>query len=665
MKLSAFLAVVSTLVIPVLAQPAPPSDIPDTAYLFSYFIDNGQDGLRLAWSRDGLKWDALNGGRSFLRPAVGKSRLMRDPCVVQGPEGTFHMVWTDSWDSRTIGYASTRDFRTWSPQKELAVMKHEPTTRNCWAPEIAYDAARGHFLIFWASTIPGRFPETELGGKNDNNHRIYATTTKDFETFTPTTLFFDPGFNVIDSTFLAHDGKAYLISKDESKAPTAMKNLRLAVADDMAGPYKVEAAPINRPGSWVEGPTTLQIGDTIYLYFDVYTRHHYGALRSKDLKTWEDITSKLSMPRGARHGTTFAVSGDLVRSLLSGAAVPASAPLPASAGPATIASPQTAPAAAPAAPAPLGWRNPLIPQRADPHVTLHSDGFYYFTATVPAYDRIELRRARTIAELATAEVKTVWRKHDTGPMGAHIWAPEIHFIDGKWYLYFAAGDARAIWNIRMYVLENPSANPLEGEWTEKGQIKMEWDSFTLDATTFTHRGTRYLAWAQSLPNVRGTSIFLAKMDSPWSITGKPVMVTKPDLPWERIGHNVNEGPSVLIRNGRVFMSYSASATDANYCLGLLTADENADLLDPASWKKSQVPVFKSDALAGQFGPGHNCFTTTPDGRTDLLVYHARNYEKIQGDPLRNPDRATRVQVLRWNADGTPDFGTPTPDGDYR
>ena len=655
MKLSALFVVLAALVAPVVAQTAPPPETPATAYLFSYFIDNGQDGLHLAWSRDGLKWDPLNGGRSFLRPEISRDRLMRDSCVAQGPDGTFHLVWTDSWSSRTIGYASTKDFRTWSPQKELDVMKHEPTTRNCWAPEVVYDAARQQFIIFWASTIPGRFPRTEYGGKNDNNHRIYATTTKDFETFTATTLFFDPGFNVIDSTLLPLNGKFYLFSKDESKVPAVMKNLRLAVADDIAGPYVIESAPINRPGAWVEGPTTLQIGDTTYLYFDAYRDHHYGALRSKDLKTWEDVTSRLSMPKGARHGTTFAVSGELVRSLLSGpGAAPAVQPAP---------SPAVPPAAS-AVPA-SSWKNPLIPQRADPHVNLHSDGFYYFTATVPAYDRIELRRARTIGELPTAETKTIWRKHETGPMGAHIWAPEIHFIDGKWYVYFAAGDANAIWNIRMYVLENPSANPLEGEWTEKGQIKMEWESFTLDATTFTHRGVRYLAWAQSLPNVRGTSIFIAKMDTPWSITGRQVMVTKPDQPWERIGHNVNEGPSVLIRNGRVFMTYSASATDANYCLGLLTADENADLLDPASWKKSPAPVFKSDALAGQFGPGHNCFTTTPDGRTDLLVYHARNYEKIQGDPLHNPDRATRVQVLRWNADGTPDFGTPVPDGDYR
>lgn len=313
----------------------------------------------------------------------------------------------------------------------------------------------------------------------------------------------------------------------------------------------------------------------------------------------------------------------------------------------------------------LKWVNPILPQRADPHVTLHTDGWYYVTATVPEYDRLELRRASTLGGLSEAEAKVVWRKRASGPMGHHIWAPELHSIGGKWYLYFAAGRAEAIWDIRMYVLESDALNPLEGPWTEKGQMRMNWESFTLDATTFEHRGTRYLVWAQAAPPEQGTGLYIAKMDTPWSITGKQVCITKPDRPWERIGHNVNEAPTVIHRQGRLFLAYSASATDANYCLGLLTAPEDADLLDPGSWKKSPEPVFKSHPATSQFGPGHNCFTTTPDRKTDILVYHARNYERIQGEPLANPDRATRAQVLNWKADGTPDFGVPVADGPYR
>jgi GH43 family beta-xylosidase len=312
----------------------------------------------------------------------------------------------------------------------------------------------------------------------------------------------------------------------------------------------------------------------------------------------------------------------------------------------------------------LTWSNPLLLQRADPHVFLHSDGYYYCTATVPAYDRIELRRARTLAGLSTAEAKTIWTKHATGPMGAHIWAPEIHFIDGRWYVYFTAGEAENIWAIRPYVLTCAGPDPLQSEWIEKGKIKMGWESFSLDATTFAHRGTRYLVWTQTENGVKGTNLYIARMDTPWSITGKITRISRPDHEWEKRGHWVNEAPAVLIKNGRVFMTFSASATDANYCLGLLTADAGADLLAADSWKKSPAPVFRSDSAASQFGPGHNSFTTTPDGKTDLLVYHSRNYEKIAGDPLRNPDRATRVQIIRWRADGTPDFGTPVADGPY-
>ena len=303
--------------------------------------------------------------------------------------------------------------------------------------------------------------------------------------------------------------------------------------------------------------------------------------------------------------------------------------------------------------------NPLITQRADPHIVRHSDDWYYFTATVPEYDRLELRRARTIPELAKAEAKVIWSKHATGSMGAHVWAPELHFVDDRWFIYFAAGGAEKIWDIRMYILENSSANPLEGEWIERGQLGTGWESFALDATTFEHRGTRYLSWAQHDPAIEGnTNIYLAKMDGPTAIAGKAVLLSKPELPWETIRFRVNEAPAVILRGDRVFITYSASGTGAEYCLGLLTASADADLLDPQSWKKSPEPVFRTNEVNGIFGPGHNQFTKAADGVTDLIVYHARNYSEIPGDPLYDPNRHTRVQVLRWKADGTPDFGVP-------
>jgi GH43 family beta-xylosidase len=317
-----------------------------------------------------------------------------------------------------------------------------------------------------------------------------------------------------------------------------------------------------------------------------------------------------------------------------------------------------------AAASPADIVNPLVTQRADPQITLHTDGYYYFTATVPEYDRIELRRARSLNDLGKADAQVVWRKHAAGPMSSHIWAPELHRIGDKWYLYFTAGRADAPFDIRLYVLENASANPLEGSWVERGQLKTGWESFALDATTFVVKNQRYLAWAQRPPGgaKHMTAVYIAKMDSPLSISGPATLLTKPEYPWETVKYDVNEAPAVLVKNGRVFMTYSASATDANYAMGMLVANDSANLLDAAAWTKSPAPVFASSAADSQYGPGHNSFTTSPDGKTDILVYHARNYRDIVGDPLHNPDRHTRAQPISWRDDGTPDFGVPMRDG---
>ncbi|MFD4030897.1 family 43 glycosylhydrolase [Streptomyces sp. NPDC058637] len=308
------------------------------------------------------------------------------------------------------------------------------------------------------------------------------------------------------------------------------------------------------------------------------------------------------------------------------------------------------------------YRNPLVERRADPHITRHTDGRYYFTASVPGYDRIVLRSSRTLSGLGTAEESVVWTRHTTGDMAAHIWAPELHRIGTTWYIYFAAAPADDIWKIRIWVLENASANPFRGTWTEKGRLTTAWDTFSLDAHTFTHRGDRYLAWAQHEPGAGGnTGLFLSRMAGPWTLTGPQIRLSTPEYEWERVGFAVNEGPAVIKRNGRVFMTYSASATDANYRMGLLTADARGDLMDPASWAKSPEPVFTSSEETGQYGPGHNSFTVAEDGRTDVLVYHARPYREITGDPLHDPNRHTRIQRLAWRTDGTPDFGIPVAD----
>jgi GH43 family beta-xylosidase len=310
--------------------------------------------------------------------------------------------------------------------------------------------------------------------------------------------------------------------------------------------------------------------------------------------------------------------------------------------------------------------NPVVAQRADPWCCKHTDGVYYFTGSVPAYDRIELLKATTLQGLALAEPKVIWRQHDQGPMSCHIWAPEIHFIDSRWYVYFAAGRSDDIWEIRTYILENEAADPTQGTWIEKGQLQTNWESFCLDATTFEQRGTRYLVWAQQEDPASkvNSNLYIAEMANPWAIRGRQVRLTQPELPWEVEGFLVNEGPAVLCKNGRIFITYSASATDYRYCMGLLTAADASDLLDPASWAKAPQCVFRSSDANRQFGPGHNSFTTSADGAVDVLVYHARPYRKTVGDPLYDPNRHTRMQRIDWAQDGTPRFGVPVPDGPH-
>jgi hypothetical protein len=287
--------------------------------LFSYFKKNGESGMHLAASRDGLVWKNLARGKSFLTSTLADG-LIRDPSIVQGADGTFHMVWTPGWWEKGIGYASSKDLITWSEPRWLPVMEHEPTALNAWAPELHYNPQDGQFMILWASTIPGRFPDTDHPGGDKTrdgataNHRHYFTTTRDFQKFSDTRLFYDPGFNSIDGTVVRAGERWLLVFKDETKAPEPKKNIRLAWGDSMTGPFGPASEPISP--SWVEGPSMLRTPDGGWnLYFDAYTRKRYEGMHSADLKTWEPITGRLKFPKGIRHGTMFAVSREIYTKL--------------------------------------------------------------------------------------------------------------------------------------------------------------------------------------------------------------------------------------------------------------------------------------------------------------------------------------------------------------
>lgn len=304
-------------------------------------------------------------------------------------------------------------------------------------------------------------------------------------------------------------------------------------------------------------------------------------------------------------------------------------------------------------------QEPLIPQRADPFIYQHTDGYYYFTASVPAFDLIELRRAKTIRGLRDAAAKVVWRRHETGPMSKNIWAPEIHFWDGKWYVYFAAAEADAdragCYDHRMYVLENAAPNPLEGVFAEKGRINTGWESFSLDGTVFSHEGKRYYVWAQRDASIPGNSnLYIAEMENPWTLKLPAVLLSKPEFDWECQGFLVNEGPAVLKHGGMLFLTYSGSATDQRYSMGLLSIRQDQDPLDASRWHKSPAPVMVTDEARGLYGPGHNSFTVDEEGR-DVLVFHARPYPGFHGTALSDPNRHTYVRTLRYDPQGWPLF----------
>ncbi|MCI9846420.1 prolyl oligopeptidase family serine peptidase [Flavobacterium pectinovorum] len=281
-------------------------------YVFTYFKGNGEDGLHLAYSEDGYKWNTLKNDTSFLTPEVGKDKLMRDPCVIKGGDGLYHMVWTVSWTDKGIGYASSKDLIHWSKQQFIPVMAHEEKTRNTWAPEITYDEKSKTYMIYWASTIDGKFPETKSEEEKGYNHRIYYTITKDFKKFSKTKLLYEPGFNVIDASIVKTNEGYTMYLKDETKVPV-QKNLKIATSKKLEGQYTKASEPITG-NYWAEGPTAIQINNEWIVYFDKYTQKKYGAVKQTS-KGWEDISEQVSFPKGTRHGTVIKVSAAEIKAL--------------------------------------------------------------------------------------------------------------------------------------------------------------------------------------------------------------------------------------------------------------------------------------------------------------------------------------------------------------
>ena len=311
------------------------------------------------------------------------------------------------------------------------------------------------------------------------------------------------------------------------------------------------------------------------------------------------------------------------------------------------------------------FTNPLLPSGADPY-SFYKDGYYYYTHTTGR--NLVLYKSKTIDGIKNAPRKVIWTPPKSEAYSKNIWAPEIIFIRGKWYAYFAADGGKNV-DHRMYVLENASPDPMEGEWIFKGQITDETNKWAIDGDVIEHQGKMYMIWSGWEGDANGKQeIYIAKLKNPWTVDGPRVKVSSPEYEWEKHGDlnepnlkhvDVNEGPQFLVRNGKIFIIYSASGcwTD-HYALGMLTASAKSNLLDPKSWVKSAEPVFKSSVENGVYAPGHNSFFKSPDGKEDWILYHA-NDKPGQGC---GGHRSPRAQKFTWNKDGSPNFGIPVKTG---
>ncbi len=280
-------------------------------YLFTSFHEPATDGLRMLYSQDAYHWSDLN--KVLLKPSIGEQKVMRDPSIAQGPDGIFHLVWTSSWRGDLgFGYASSKDLIHWSPQQFIKVMEHEPTTVNVWAPELLYDKSTKQFVIIWASCIPNRF---EKGIEEEkNNHRMYVTTTSDFKTFSPTQLFLDPKFSVIDAVIVPRKKDDYVLVLKDNTRPN--RNIKVAFGTSATGDFTNVSAPFTK--NFTEGPSVVQVGNEWLIYYDSYQDKTYGAMKTADFKTFTDVSKEVSVPEGHKHGTIFKVKKYYLKALLRG-----------------------------------------------------------------------------------------------------------------------------------------------------------------------------------------------------------------------------------------------------------------------------------------------------------------------------------------------------------
>ncbi|NQX66961.1 family 43 glycosylhydrolase [Paenibacillus alba] len=577
------------------------------------------DSLHLAYSYDQTNWTALNDNNGILfkkntgygaSPSNGLQ--MRDPFILRKQDGTFVLLATNTTSAGATTSASifawdTTDLIHYTNERTLLL---NSTSLAAKKPQAVYDSAAGNYVIYWTD------------GTNK-----YANTTADFITVSAQTVY---------------GGSAYPVtSPDVTNKPTgAIAASAIAVSQSELNMVLASLGTPKIPTGTKEIAVSTTADQAPDLPAKADITYSDGATAQKTVK-WEPIDSNAySMPG------TFTVTGTIPQSSISDVPV---------------------------------YSNPLIKNGADPDIYKGPDGYHYYTSSymdasnnnvaANQYDRITLRRATTIQGLATAEEKQIFYKNTSGDASYHIWAPEIHNINGKWYVYFAAGKASATFDLRVYVIECLGSDPMNDAWGAPVKVAMNNESFDLDATVFEHNNEMYMAYAYKYAaGSVNSSIRIAKMTSPTTLDSNQVTISSPEFTWEQRKDNVEEAPSVMKKNGKIFMTFSVGSTDSTYAIGLLSAVDspNTNLLDPASWIKTPYPVMATSAANGQFGPGHSTFTISEDGTREVLSYHARENQQYSGvnsyAPLYDASRWARVQYIYWHEDGSPYFGVPVADG---
>ena len=564
---------------------AAPDKKAQTAYLFTSFRGSG-DGLHLAWSEDALHWTDL--GDVFVKPTVG-GKLMRDPHILRGPDGLFHMVWTSGWGDKGIGYASSKDLRQWSEQKFLPLMENVPSARNTWAPEVYYDESAKHYIIVWSSAVP-------MAGHEHPQFRAYYTLTKDFAKFTAPKILFDPGFNNIDTTIIRSGGKYRIVFKETDDQPAGKWGaVYAAEAEHLLGPYKIFPEPVIK-NERVEGPALVNIGDKTLLYVDYYVNQRYGVQATSDWKTWTNEGNSASVVEGQRHGSVLTITKPELRAL-----APNFDKIP---------------------PKPA-----LTGLNADPNIAVFGDTYYIY----PTTDGHEGWGSKSFSAWSSRDL-VHWKNEgvildlprDLTWAQRYAWAPAIAIKNGKYYFYHTSQQ-----NIGVSVADSPIGpfkdplgKPLVPKTAFQGMQAIDPGVFVDDD------GSTYLYWGQ------GRCKAVKLNDDMISFNMEEVRDITPA--------DYNEGPFVHKRKGKYYLSWSEFDTrDPRYSVAYATSDSP---LGPFI-KATDNPILRGSGPIK--GAGHHSIVRIPGKDEWIIAYH--RFRIPDGNGF---NRETCLSPMRHAQDGS-------------